>query len=125
MLIPEGAELRKDIFNTDALIEIEKIINAYELNKLKVFSRSGETIFSTDSEDIGKVNHKKYFHEIVANGNIHAEVVQKGTESLEGQKVTADVVETYVPRMTGDTFLGALEIYYDIMDRTKQFGSLL
>ena len=58
MLIPEGAELRKDFFNNDALIEIEKIINAYELNKLKVFSRSGETIFSTDSEDIGKINQK-------------------------------------------------------------------
>jgi PAS domain S-box-containing protein len=125
VLIPEGAELRKDFFNNDALIEIEKIINAYELNKLKVFSRSGETIFSTDSEDIGKINQKKYFHEIVANGNIHSEVVQKGTKSLEGQKVTADVVETYVPRMIGDTFLGAFEIYYDITTRTKQFDSLL
>ena len=125
MLIPEGAELKKDFFNNDALIEIEKIINAFELNKLKVFSRSGETIFSTDLKDIGKVNQKRYFHEIVAKGNIYAEVVQKDTDSLEGQKVTADVVETYIPRVIGDTFLGAFEIYYDITDRTKKFEGLL
>lgn len=124
-LIPKDVKLKKDLFDADALIEIEKIISAFELNRLKVFSRSGRTIFSTDAEDIGQLNQKSYFHEIVAKGRIHAKVVQKDTESLEGQKVTADVVETYVPLMDGDIFLGAFEIYYDITSRTKQFDRLL
>lgn len=125
MLISDGVDLNKEFFNADTLIEIEKVINAFALNRLKVFSRSGETIFSTDPDDIGKVNQESYFHEMVAKGNIHATVVQKDTESLEGQKVTADVVETYVPLMDGGMFLGAFEIYYDITSRTNQFDKLL
>jgi PAS domain S-box-containing protein len=124
-VLPEDAELIENLINNDVLVEIEEIKNAFELNSLKIFSKSGKTIYSTDSEDIGKVNQSKYFHEIVAKGNTYAKVVQKDTESLEGQKVTADVVETYVPRMSGDTFLGAFEIYYDITARTKQFDKLL
>jgi PAS domain-containing protein len=124
-VLPEDTELTEKLINNDVSLEIEEIKDGFELNKLKIFSKSGITIFSTDPQDIGQVNQKRYFREIVAQGNIHAEVVQKGTESLEGQKVTADVVETYVPRMMGDKFLGAFEIYYDITTRTKQFDSLL
>jgi PAS domain-containing protein len=124
-LIPNKAKLKKDFFEADALVEIEKIINAFALNRLKVFSRSGATIFSTNPEDIGRLNQKSYFHEIVAKGIVHANVVPKDAESLEGQKLTADVVETYIPLMDGDMFMGAFEIYYDITSTTKQFEKLL
>jgi PAS domain S-box-containing protein len=51
-------------------------------------------------------------------------VVPKDTVSLEGSRVAADVVETYVPLMNGDNFLGAFEIYHDITDRKKQLDNL-
>jgi light-regulated signal transduction histidine kinase (bacteriophytochrome) len=35
-------------------------------------------------------------------------------QTLEGQTLKVDVVESYVPVMAGNTFLGAFEIYYDI-----------
>ena len=110
------------------LNEVEKlreIRDDFELIKVKFFSKSGEIIFSTDPEDIGKINKERYFHEIIAKGKVHAEVVQKDTESLEGQKVSADVVETYVPLMSDSKFLGAFEIYYDITARKEQLGTLL
>jgi PAS domain S-box-containing protein len=93
--------------------------------KLKIFSRSGLTLFSTDSKDIGSINKERYFQEIVAKGKVHTEVVAKDTESLEGWKVTADVLETYVPLVRDDNFIGAFEIYYDITTRKNQLDNLL
>jgi PAS domain S-box-containing protein len=128
MLVTEKAELQKNvlqIYILDGVQKLKEIRDDFELIKLKFFSKSGEIIFSTDPEDIGKINKERYFHEIVAKGKVHAEVVQKDTESLEGQKVSADVVETYVPLMSDSKFLGAFEIYYDITARKEQLSALL
>ncbi|WP_299982687.1 ATP-binding protein [Desulfobacula sp.] len=123
--MPERTEQRPSSFNADMQGEIKKIIDAFELNKLQVFSSTGEIIFSSEPDNIGKVNKEKYFHEIVARGKVFATVVKKDSNSMEGQRLTADVVETYVPQMRGNTFLGAFEIYYDITDRKEKFDNLL
>jgi PAS domain S-box-containing protein len=123
--IPEKSEQKLPSFSPDKLYEIEKIITTFELNKLQVFSNKGEIIFSSDTDDIGGINKEKYFHNIVAKGNVYATVVKKNSESLEGRTLTTDVVETYVPQMNGDIFLGAFEIYYDITDRKEKFDKLL
>jgi PAS domain S-box-containing protein len=125
MLISQQSELTQNSFNLDLLKEIEAHKKDFELMKFKVFSRSGKILYSTDPTDVGTINEEKYFHDIVAKGKVHTEVVPKDSESLEGRKVTADVVETYVPLMGGDNFLGAFEIYYDITDRKKQVDDLL
>jgi len=124
-LIADRTELTKDSFNPDSMTEIKNIKNNFELMKLKVFSRSGITLFSTDPKDIGNINQERYFQEIVAKGKVHTEVVPKDSESLEGWKVTADVLETYVPLMRNDIFVGAFEIYYDITARKNQLDNLL
>ena len=124
-LIAGRTELTKNSFNPDSMIEIENIKNDFELMKLKIFSRSGLTLFSTDSKDIGNINKERYFQEIVAKGKVYTEVVAKDTESLEGWKVTADVLEAYVPLVRDDNFIGAFEIYYDITTRKNQLDSLL
>ena len=123
--MPETSEQRSSSFNAGMQDEIKKIIDAFELNKLQVFSSTGEIIFSSEPDNIGKVNKEKYFHEIVARGKVFATVVKKDSDSMEGQRLTADVVETYVPQMRGNTFLGAFEIYYDITDRKEKFDNLL
>ena len=124
-LIADRTELTKDSFNLNSMIEIEKIKNDFGLMKLKVFSRSGLTLFSSDPKDIGNINKESYFQEIVAKGKVYTEVVPKDSESLEGWKVTADVLETYVPLMRNDIFMGAFEIYYDITARKNQLDNLL
>jgi len=124
-LIADRTELTKDSFNLNSMIEIEKIKNDFGLMKLKVFSRSGITLFSSDPKDIGNINKESYFQEIVAKGKVYTEVVPKDSESLEGWKVTADVLETYVPLMRNDIFMGAFEIYYDITARKNQLDNLL
>ena len=126
MLVSETTEIGKDSLNAQLLkTEIEKIKKDFELMNFKAFSPSGEIVFSADQNEVGEINQKRYFHDIVAKGKVHAKVVPKDDESLEGRKVTRDVLETYVPLMNNGKFLGALEIYYDITDRKKHLDKLL
>jgi len=94
--------------------EFETIFSDFGLYKLKLFNDKGLTIFSTNSEDMGVINKHSYFKDIVAKGNMFAKIVKKDKKSLEGEKIALDVVEIYVPLVSGSTFIGALEIYYDI-----------
>ncbi len=95
----------------------------FKLEKIKVFSKNGEIIFSTDPQDIGKINRKPYFYEIVAKGNRYTKVVKKGTKTLEDRTVDVDVVETYVPIIRSNEFIGAFEVYYDITERNMALNS--
>ncbi|MEW6599423.1 MAG: diguanylate cyclase [Nitrospirota bacterium] len=101
---------------------LNKAKEHYNLDKIKLFSRHGEIIYSTDPKDIGERNRHGYFNEIVSKGNSYSVIVQKESESLEGQLMHADVVETYVPIMDRDRFVGAFEIYYDITNRNEMMG---
>lgn len=95
--------------------EVAELTQAFHLMKIKAFAPSGETIFSTEAKDIGVMNEHDYFQQVVAQGKPFTKIVQKDKASLEGQQVTVDVVETYVPALAADgTFLGAFEIYFDI-----------
>ena len=125
LLISEKNEIGKDSLNIQLLKEVGKIKEDFELMNLKVFSASGEVVFSDYQNEVGEINQRRYFHDIVAKGKVYAEVVPKDKESLEGKKVTSDVLETYVPLMNDGRFLGAFEIYYDITKRKKQLDKLI
>ncbi|RJR15530.1 MAG: GGDEF domain-containing protein [Nitrospiraceae bacterium] len=96
---------------------ISKFKKDFYLEKIRVFSVTGEIIYSTDPKEIGTINDKSYFHEIVAAGHPYSKTVKKETASLEGRLLKVDVVETYVPIMRDGRFLGAFEVYYDITGR--------
>ena len=87
------------------------------LFKLRLFSPAGEILFSSAAEEIGRINDKPYFHQVVARGERFTKLVQKSQPSAEGTPIDLDVVETYVPIMRDGVFHGALEVYYDISAR--------
>ncbi len=125
MLISETKEIGKNSLDTEVLKEVDKIKKDFELMSLKVFSPTGEVVFSDDPNEVGEINQNAYFQEFVAKGEVYAMVVPKNKDSLEGRKVTRDVLETYVPLMNDGRFLGAFEIYYDITGRRKQLNRLI
>jgi K+-sensing histidine kinase KdpD len=125
LLISEKTVIGKESLNIQLLKEVGKLKEDFELMSLKVFSPSGEIVFSSDQNEIGEINQRRYFQDIVAKGKIYAQVVPKDKESLEGKKVTSDVLETYVPLMNNGRFLGAFEIYFDITDRKRQLSKLI
>ena len=106
------------------LQEIASMAKSNGAVKLRIFSQWGDIIHSTDSKEIGIRNTKDYFHEIVAQGNVFSKVVNKNTPSAEGTPIPMDVVEVYVPIMQGDTFKGALEIYYNITSPRKKLNAI-
>ena len=124
-LIPENKELTSDLFSTDMLKMIEKNKKDFQIEKLKIFSRTGEVLFSTNPKDIGDINQNEYFLKIVSKGNIFSKIVQKGAKSAEGRLVTSDVMEVYIPIMNADAFIGAFELYYDITGKKGRLENLL
>jgi len=98
-----------------------------ELNfmKVKVFAPDGEIIYSTDPKDIGQINREKYFLEAVARGGPYKKIVKKDTKSLEGQTVSMDVIEAYVPIMRDNRFIGAFEIYLDITKDNARLNKVI
>lgn len=118
MIFTENLSQQKQI-SSESIDDITKSAREFNLYKLKVFVANGETVFSTDKNDIGAVNDKDYFHSIVARGKTFTKIIRKGSNTLENQKVDVDVVETYVPFMNNGSFAGALEIYLDITQKSR------
>jgi len=113
---PEHGTVSREALPPGFMANARTMQHDFKLWKLKVFSPTGETLFSSDTADIGKINTHDYFHNIVAKGKNYTKVVRRNATSLEGETVRMDVVETYVPIMKGTTFNGAFEIYLDITD---------
>jgi hypothetical protein len=125
MFLPNKTELSKTNIWQYVLGDIENLKNNFRLTKIKIFSNSGEILFSSDPKEIGQLNNQRYFHEVVAKGKVITNGIKKETKSLEGQLMPVDVVETYVPLMNDGIFQGAFEIYYDITARKQQLDELL
>jgi hypothetical protein len=124
MIIPDQDELANESLQSE-LQNIQNIIKVFKLMKLKIFSKSGETIYSTASEEIGTMHKGSDFHDIVASGHVYTKVDRMGTKSLEGKAVTKDVVEIYVPIIKNGNFIGAFEIYYDITAEKDRLDKIL
>ena len=97
--------------------EVKILAKDFNVMKYRLFSPSGEIVFSSDSSEVGTINNNKYFHDLVAKGGVFTKTVIKNQPSMEGELLKIDVVETYVPIMESDKFLGAFEIYFDITSR--------
>ncbi|MGW8192728.1 MAG: GGDEF domain-containing protein [Desulforhopalus sp.] len=119
-------EQNHTIFLTDDIRrELHNVAKDLSLVKIKIFSDSGEVIFSTSEEDIGTVNTHDYFQQFVKQGRPLSNVAQKQTKTLDGNMTTRDVLETYVPIMHNRKFVGAFEIYYDITAEKHSLDQLI
>ncbi len=104
---------------------VEDHIKDLNLLNLKIFTPTGLVLYSVKKEDIGVINKKDYFHNIVAAGKPFTKLVEKDSISLEGQTIVADVIETYVPIMSKGKFMGAFEIYYNVTNKKEELRSAI
>jgi PAS domain S-box-containing protein len=117
-------ELRADRLPKPFLRHIRQMQTDTRIIKLKIFNPSGTIVYSTDPGEIGRMNEENYFHRIVTTGNSKTQEIPKDTMTLEKQRMTADVVETYVPIMDDGKMIGVFEIYYDISVEKNELRSL-
>ncbi len=120
----DGIKLRRDRLPALTLAQIEAARYDYQLTKLRFFSVEGEIIFSTDSAEIGEVNNKDYFRNIVAKGQVYSKVVSKDRPTADGPLSRVDLVETYVPFLVDGYFGGAIEVYCNITERVEAINAL-
>ena len=115
--------LSESSFKTPPLYEQKNTIlelkSDYEMTKIKIFSSLGLIVFSSEYEDLGKVNKKDYFQKIVAKGKTLKKLVSKKELTMEGVEVDRDVAEIYVPVMVENKFIGAFEFYFDVTSQKK------
>lgn len=111
----------KQGFNQSDWDALEFNARDFGLWKMRVFAPNGEIIYSTKPSEIGNINNKPYFADIVAKGGNVSKLERKQAQTMEGEALPLDVVEVYVPIMDGKQFLGAFEVYYDI---TSEYGAL-
>jgi PAS domain S-box-containing protein len=114
VLIEDQPELRADRLPKAFLPHIQELRNDARILKLKIFNPAGTVVYSTDPEEIGRINEEDYFRRVVTTGGTKAQEIPKNKPTLERQMLPADVIETYVPIMQGTKMLGVFEIYYDI-----------
>ncbi|MFC1748098.1 diguanylate cyclase domain-containing protein [Pseudomonadota bacterium] len=97
----------------------------FELWKARIFTHEGEIIFSTLPEEVGNKNTNDYFFNVVAKGTLFSKLEKKQGLSMEGETLPLDVVEIYVPIIEEGTFLGAIEVYYNITEQKESLRTLL
>lgn len=117
-------ELRPGNIPVSMINEVEQLRVEGQLVKLRIFSPTGEIIFSSVSKEVGTINKKKYFRQMVAKGQLYSKMVHKSSVTAEGIVVDRDLVETYVPIMIEGHFHGALEVYSDITPGQQSLTSL-
>lgn len=119
-LLPDITDIDRNIATDKLSRQVEKDGRDFKFIKLKIFSNTGEVVYSSDKREMGDINKNEYFMNIVSQGRKYTKVVKKDTRSLEGSIIKADVVETYIPIMREGSFTGAFEIYYDITGRYQK-----
>lgn len=94
------------------------------LDKIRFFDDNGKILYSSDKKEIGNINKKDYYHNIVAKGNVYYKIVAKGKNTLDGIEYDADVAEVYIPIMKNGKFIYAFEVYYDITSKIAVLNQL-
>jgi diguanylate cyclase (GGDEF)-like protein len=124
-VVEEDKELRPGTLPTHLLDHLGSLEGKGHFVKMRIFSPSGEIIYSTEPAEVGRVNEAAYFRQIAAKGTGRAEVIPKESRSLENEVVPADVVETYVPITRGARLLGVFELYHDVSKGRKELNRLI
>jgi PAS domain S-box-containing protein len=109
VVIDETKNTLKNASEFAVILETER--KRLNIKKIKVYSNSGEIVYSSDLKEIGTINPKI---PIIEKGSTYSELVEKGGKTVEGEKVTTYVVETYVPIYKENNLLGYFEIYHDV-----------
>lgn len=125
MIYHEGVTFEPGSLPADFDKQIALLQKNFDFIKARVYSSAGTIIFSTATNEIGEININDYFHNIVAKGSPYSKLVSRDQLSMEGVTVRQDVMETYVPVVRNNTFLGAFEFYFDVSAYKNSHDRLL
>jgi len=113
------------ILNQEVIDKITQAKRLFNLYKIKVFSKAGKIIYSTDTDEIGNMTRKNFFKDIAKHNSAYSLIELIQTESTFGKATEITLVETYVPIIGRQGTVGIFEIYYDISEMKKEFNQIV
>jgi signal transduction histidine kinase len=125
MILQKNSELLQGSIPSGVIHKIEMFQEDFRFAKVKLFSGQGEVVYSPDPEDLGKIKLQPDILKSLSQGNYYSKSLKKGSISLEGDVVEADIVETYIPLIVNDTFNGAYKMDYDITLRNNAIHNVV
>ncbi|MEZ7197726.1 sensor histidine kinase [Pseudodesulfovibrio karagichevae] len=96
------------------LADVYRLETDFGLLRVRVLSPDGKILYSTDLAEIDSFESGPIFTDRVSKGRRYARLGAMRNESAPGPASTVDTVETFVPIMRGDEFLGAFELVFDV-----------
>ena len=125
-LIPDKSQkLIPSMLTEDIVNKLDGTCFDFNLLKARILLPHGEILFSTDESEVGKNIHQDPGELKHLSSNTYTKFIEKGSSNLEGDISCCDIVETYVPIMRNNTFIGGFEIYHDVTADRERLGSLL
>ena len=124
LVLPPGLskrELKEDDIQGDLLSQVKQIENKLDVMKLKIYTKLGNTIYSSDPREIGEINRERYFTDSISKGVARTNLLRKDIKDSEGKKETVYIVRTTVPILIDGSVIGTLETYYDLKNRIRGF----
>lgn len=99
---------------------------ASDIYRFKLFDAEGRVFWSTRTSDIGAVNDKPYWTDVIAKGEVfYKTAVKPGTEidtlTPSEQRDEHLIVEIYKPVFEDGRFVGSIEFYSDISRMNATF----
>ncbi|WP_170568877.1 sensor domain-containing diguanylate cyclase [Ruegeria atlantica] len=92
-----------------------------DIYRFKLFDTSGRVFWSTRDSDVGTLNMKPYFKDVIGKGNLYYEHEEKPLTEVDNLdrdmaagRQTRHVAEIYTPVIREGRFVGAIEFYSDI-----------
>lgn len=127
----KGADLETSVLNKwaeyltlDQMQYVEEFRNGFDLLKVRVFSGKGLIVYSTNKDEIDKVNKSEQFNTTVMKGKVYSRFVKNEKLLVHGKNLITDVVEISVPIMQNNNFQGAVEVYYNIEPTLAKYRRL-
>jgi len=125
-LIPDKRQkLTRDVLTPVILKRLIGTCRDFKLLKARIILPDGEILFSTKTSELGKSIRSLSREREHINNETYAKFIKKGTRDLEGDISSCDTVETYVPIMRDQIFIGGFEIYHDVTEDRRELETLI
>ena len=123
-------ELERDGIQGDFLMQVrhleKKLLEKKpNVTRLRIYSRSGEILYSSNTREIGESGRGEFIAGIISRGVAQTNLLRKDVRLSDGKTTTVYFVETTVPIMRNNTFVGALETYYDATIKIQSLNRLV
>lgn len=116
----------------ERLPEVDRIVRNYlepfHIHKIKMFSGDKRTIYSTDHGLIGRRDPgNETLDRVLRERRVSSTATQKNQMTELGGTVIENrqIVETYLPIISGERVLGAFEVYVDITATSEQITRIV